>query len=79
MGPTEVQKGRCRDLGAFLSELKETGCMPTLCGKVVFGTTEPASPEEEARAVSRLGVCCVTLDKTLHLHEPGLLTSDLAG
>lgn len=42
------------------------------------GDLETGLPEERP-GLSYRQVCCVTLDKTLHLHEPGLLTSDLAG
>ena len=79
MGPTEVEKGRCHDLGGGpLGVAGNLGRMHPSVWEGGVGDLETGLPEERP-GLSYRQVCCVTLDKTLLLHEPGLLTSDLAG
>ena len=78
MGPAEVQKGRCGDLGGVSLRAEGNRLYASLCVGGWCWDLETGLPEERP-GLSYRQVCCVTLDKTLHLHEPGLLTSDLAG
>lgn len=78
MGPAEVQKGRCGDLGGVSLRAEGNRLYASLCvGGWCWGPGD--RPPGGEPGLSYRQVCCVTLDKTLHLHEPGLLTSDLAG